>query len=168
MPPRCTLFGLLVLVGCGKPTPTPDPAPRPDATPASDAAKPKASPSSNRPEVVAFREKVAVYLTEARAGAKLLSLDLTVERARAKSAQMTDLYTHLPDVPPEVDTSGEVAGRLKNIHGAFTAARMMAESRAELGRLGSLEGIKKADESLAKVAADVRTMADEIEARVGR
>lgn len=177
MPRAAILLTALALLGCGRAKPTaadppevaaPQPTPRVTAEPARPTTTPVPTPAPGpSPKVLEFREKVAGYLTEARAGAKLLTLAPSLEQVKAKAAVITDLYTRLPDVPPEVDATGVVAGKLKNINGSFAVAESFAEYRARFARGGSVEGVKKADESLAQSAENVRKVADEIEARVG-
>jgi hypothetical protein len=72
---------------------------------------PSPEPPKDDPRLQAFREKVAHYLEEARIGAKLLTLAPSLADAREKARHITDLYTRLPDIPPEVDPTGKVAER---------------------------------------------------------
>lgn len=160
-------FLIVVLVcfvaGCGKnDAPTPQPAiepPRPGSESAIvDPPKVKPTPAVEPPKEAAnekrlreFREKVAHYLSEARAGAKLLSLAPSLAQARKKSEEITDLYTRLPDVPVEIKQHELLATRLKNINGSFFAAKTI------------LEIDSKADAETAKIANDVRGICTEIE-----
>ena len=75
-------------------------------------AEPAAPPKMNSKHD-AIKEEVVVYLTESRAGAKLLSLGRSLEQVQDKSKQITDLHTHRPDLDAELDPTGEVAKRLK-------------------------------------------------------
>src|SRR5688572_23999494 len=55
-----------------------------------------------------FKAAVAVYLEEARVGAKMLTVVPSVADAENKARQIKELYTRIPDVPAEIDTTGRL------------------------------------------------------------
>ena len=130
--------GLFIGIGFGL-TSHPSPAP---ASPAA-TTQPSPQPPKENPKVRIFREKVAQFLDEARAGAKLLTLFPSVDQASAKADQIEDLYAHLPEVPPEIDPTGEVAKKLKEIDGLFFLGRGYAKLALEYASFNNTDGIKK-------------------------
>jgi predicted RNA-binding Zn-ribbon protein involved in translation (DUF1610 family) len=125
--------------------------------------------SAIRPQMVrAFKAKVAQFIGEARAGAKLLTLAPSLDQAPAKSEQIADLYACLPEVPPEIDRTGEVAGKLKNINSSFVLAAFFGGASLGLERNHRLDDMKKCFEGCKGCAADINKLADEIESKVGR
>lgn len=78
-------------------------------------------------DVTEFKAAVKHYLAEARAGAKLIELAPTVADMRAKSKEITELLTHLPDVPASIEDAEFVGKRIKNINGSFFAAVQFGE-----------------------------------------
>ncbi len=172
----CILF---FVVGCvGSSPPVPPVAPAAAAVP--EIAKPlepltvTETPTpvvavevvKESPKVQILKEKAAHYLAEARAGAKLLGLGVSVKQARDKSEQITDLYTHLPDVPTDLDLTGEIATRLKNINGSFAVAVEAVKLRDSSAGLGAAL-LTKIEKQIEKTASDIKGFADEIEAKLG-
>ena len=78
-----------------------------------------------------------------------------------------DLHDDLPDVPPEIDRTGKVAGRLSNIRASFALAAEQVRIHAGFAELGDKGEADEAAERLAKVVADVTAAADEVEVMVG-
>jgi hypothetical protein len=136
---------------------------KPTATaPAAVPEKPKESK-----KVTVFKEKVTNYLAEARAGAKLIELAPSVNDMRAKSKEITDLLTHLPDVPTEIEDAEHISTRLKNINGSFFVAVQYAGLSVDAVKLKSPELIKSTGENFLKTAKTIREAADEIEKKLG-
>jgi hypothetical protein len=150
---------------------TPPVVAQPDATKSRPIAavvpKPLEKPAESK-KVRAFKEKVAHYLEEARAGTKLLTLAPSLSEAKGKAEHITDLYTHLPDVPSELDPTGEVAERLKNINGSFAAGEFFIQTAKEFQRLGATKEWKKIhEEDIPKLVKEVKGYCEEIESRLG-
>lgn len=172
-----TLFPALVLVafcGCGTattppttaaPTNTEPPAQHATKTPAVPKPQPSPPPEPPKqdPKLAAFKAKVAHFLSEARAGAKLLTAGPSLSEARAKASHIKDLYSRLPDAPREIDPSGDVAKNLKQINAQFGAGELAVKLSDDFVRLKSKDGIKKAHETCLKIAAEIRKLADEVE-----
>lgn len=112
-----------------------------------------------------FREKVATYLAEARAGAKLLAGDPSVRDVTKKAEKVATLYAGLKDVPPSVDTTGNAARFIKGIHDAFPIAVDLTTSRAEAKKLGAAgEKVEMtAAEGQLELAKSIRAGADGLE-----
>jgi hypothetical protein len=130
--------------------------------------RPSDPPKESR-KVKTFREKVAKFIEEARAGAKLLTVAPSLDEIKAKSVQITDLYTHLPDVPPEIDSTGDVAKKLKTTMGSFAVAEfdLKLSNQAERSMTGAelLDFMKKTHDECHKIADEVNRIADEIESK---
>lgn len=126
---------------------------------------PAPEPPKESPKARAFKEKLANFLEEARAGAKLLKLTPTptYQKVADKVSQLEDLYTHIPDVPKELDATGEIAKKLEAIHGLFAAAEFAAEQRVRLLK-ARLRNEAEGNEAQCKEFADrVEKLAAEIE-----
>jgi hypothetical protein len=131
-------------------------------------SKPSAEPPNESRKVRVFKEKVAHFIDEARAGAKLLTLPLSsLDEARTKSKQITDLYTHLSDVPPEIDSTGEVAKKLNGINTLFGVGELAVKLRTDNAHHGYRDLFNKSHEECKDIADNVRKLADEIESKVG-
>jgi Tfp pilus assembly protein PilX len=113
-----------------------------------------------------YKAKVAHFLTEARAGAKMLAHSPSHEDVKAKSKHITDLYTRLPDVPSEIDSTGDLAKNLVRIKEAFSFAEITIRQRDEFVRLNSREGMEKATFDLGKTSYEVKSIANDIEAKL--
>jgi hypothetical protein len=85
------------------------------------------APIKESQQVKAFKEKARQYLEESRAGVKLLRSGPSLAQARAKATLVKDLYSHVPDVPPEIDRTGGLADALKAIDVAFYNATLSVE-----------------------------------------
>jgi hypothetical protein len=114
-----------------------------------------------------FKEQVGHYLSEARAGARLLTISPSLDEATTKSKQITDLYIHLPDVPPEIDSTGSVATKLKSITGVFAVGEDAVKVRLDAERQKNIDGFKKAHGECRNLAREVDKLADDIESLVG-
>jgi hypothetical protein len=118
-------------------------------------------------DVRSFRAKVAHYLTEARAAANLMAGEPSVEDAEKAARRVMDLQDNLPDVPPEIDRTGKVAGKLKDIRVTTAMAAGEVRRRHGFAELGDKGEANDATTRLAKSVAAVNAAADEVEAVVG-
>ena len=118
-------------------------------------------------DVRAFREKVAEYLAESRAAAKLMAGEPSVEDAGKAARRVMDLHADLPDVPAEIDRTGKVDGKLKGIRVMTAMAAEEVKQRHGFAELGDKAKSDEAAERLVKSVADVTAAADEIEVMVG-
>lgn len=134
----------------------------PPETTAKSKAVPKVESAQDK-RIREFKEKVSEYLAEARAGAKLLALGPSLSQARKKAEQITDLYTHLPDVPVDVPKHETVAKRLKNINGSFAVAEATVQLQIQAASLNSAELIEKTRSSIEMIAKDIKAFCSEIE-----
>ena len=141
---RTILMLLLVLfaVSCrsdDKPKPKPETAKEKQTR----AFKEKAADyvSDDKPETVkekqtrVFKEKAANYLVEVRAGAKLMDSSLTLNVAVAKQRELKELYAHLPDVPPDLDKTVNMADLLGSFDDGFGRAIVLVTARRDALRL---------------------------------
>ena len=118
------------------------------------------------PKVQAFKEKVAIFLEEARAAAKLITNTPSLKAATDKVAQIEDLYAHIPDVPKEIDETGHVAILLKNINSVVKTGASFVPMRIEFQSLGLNED--EIDKGVREIAAGINSCADEIEERLSQ
>ena len=122
---------------------------------------------ASKKDAEAMKEKMVIFLSEVRAGAKLLTLVASTQQVNEKSNQITDLYTHLPDIPVHLDPRGEVTERLKDINELFTVAVEYPELIARAERNGSEELIMRSTNDLKEIVNDIKKFADEIESKLG-
>lgn len=126
-------------------------------------------PPKESKKLRAFKEKAAVYIDEARAGAKLLTLAPSLKEVSTKATQITDLFTHLPDVPTEIDATEETASKLHRINGQFALAEGYVKTIIDAKKLGT-DGdypIAVSNIELAKIIKTVKQLADELETKIG-
>lgn len=171
---RVWLFvSLISVVGCGRggreDSPPPATARGDVAGPAKDVPPASSRPATARDDVHRvkdYRVKVARYVGAARAAAKLLESRPPVPEVevRAKEKEVLALFDQVADVPPEVDTTGKVLGRLNNVKSCTLVAvgfhAQAAHNPAQAGEIHNL--------ILPGTIADIRRFADEVETRVGR
>ena len=144
-----------------QPTAVPSTLPQDRPTVAQQASPAVESPADKR--LREFKEQVANYLSQARAGAKLLTLAPSLAQVRKKSEEITELYTHLPDVPDSIAQRKTVAMRLKNINGSFAVAEATVKLQIQAASLNSAELIQNARNNIGMVANDIKKFCTEIE-----
>lgn len=156
---RYTLLLGLLVAGCSKtaavvPTVAPPPAAPSSAVVNGNGQKEDAAS--------AFLAKVAHYLSEARAGAKLMTLRPSAADARDKAKHITDLYTRLPEPPP--GTNPIVATRLEQLNRAFGLAAATASQGEDALRRKHDDLAKQVYETdMPRAAKTILWFVDEIE-----
>lgn len=113
----------------------------------------------------AYRERVAVYLEEARSGAKLLTLTPAADEVRRRADRISELLGQVPAAPAGADAGGETADRLKRIKEVFEAARLQVAS-ADTKDAAAVR--RTYQDRLPALAATVLSLAGEAESRVSR
>jgi hypothetical protein len=100
----------LFALGCGLPSTAPTIKPTTSPTTA-----PAPKPTAEEVKTEEFRKAVAVYLTEARAGIKLLSAGPSLAGIEAVRIKIQELYSHLPPVPSRFAKAERMTDRLHAI-----------------------------------------------------
>jgi hypothetical protein len=95
------------------------------------------SPAQKK-EIVAFREPVDVYLSEARLRSETVSHVIPVLEAQRHAAEMKKLLEKIPPVPSTVTDPKEVKRQLDNIHGLFHAIAVLLEAATIRGEMTDL------------------------------
>ncbi len=139
---------------------------KPAPSVAIDAGVPAVAITSSK--VAAFKEKTAAYLDESRAGAKMLTLSPSAEDMRRRSLKIHELYAQIPEVPPEVDSTGAVAERFQRIQRLFDVSRDHVAAIPEHEKHKDEQAIRKIYQlELPATAKQIQGLIDEIEAKVG-
>jgi hypothetical protein len=113
-----------------------------------------------------FRERTLDFLTEARAGAKLLSLHPSVSEAVAKSQRVTDLYARIPEPPKGFDPHGTFGLLLRDIQSNFELAVVGVKIRDEAERREVPDAARGAQKTYEDHARLLRKWADQAEAKL--
>ena len=125
--------------------------------------------SAEKPEKVrAFQSKVSLYLDEARAGAKLLSRDASMAELEAIEAKLSDLNAHLPDVPTGIDQPEKLTEKLERIETQFALGKGFARLLQSSRQLGDAESTEKTSAGVNEAIAEIKSLADEIEALLSK
>lgn len=125
--------------------------------------KPAETPPED-PKIAKFKEAVAHYLSEARAGAKLLEAAPGLAEATQLEESIRKLHARLPDVPPEVDATGQLAARLKDISVSFSVGTFHVQLASKALRQGMHDFAKgEYEKSLPDLAKKIRYLASEVE-----
>lgn len=166
------IFVVLMLVGCGGSVSKPVAAPVAETpkevvsvAPVVVAAVPE--PPKEPADVTEFKAAVKHYLAEARAGAKLIELAPTVADMRAKSKEITELLTHLPDVPASIEDAEFVGKRIKNINGSFNIAVEFASLAVQANGLKKGGDLAKSTaEKFLNTATSIRDACNDVESKL--
>ena len=135
MKTNLTLLLVLFAVSCGS-----DDKPKPETAKEKQTRvfEEKADDKPETPkekQTRVFKEKATDYLTEVRAGAKLMDSSLTLNVAVAKQQELKELYAHLPDVPPDFDKTVKMAVVLGSFDDDFGRAIILVTARRNALRL---------------------------------
>jgi hypothetical protein len=113
----------------------------------------------------AYRERVSVYLEEARSGAKLLTLSPGPDEVRRRADRIAELLAQVPPAPAAPDPGGETADRLRRIREAFESARLQASATDPRDAAAVRRTYQ---DRLPTLAATVQSLAGEAETKVSR
>ena len=120
--------------------------------------------------VTVFKERVAKYLAEARAGAKTLTLSPSADEVRAHVRRVHDMYHELqavpPTVPPEIDPTPLVATRLLQIRDSFHSALLLVSQVDGRDDPQSQELRRLNQDILTPIADRIRDACAEVEAKI--
>jgi len=114
-----------------------------------------------------FKDKVARFLEEARAGAKQLKMAPTPDEAKTKYREVNDFYVHVPEVPPEIDSTGELAKKLLRVNGSIYVGAEMIKLGSDFERLGNLKKAKECEKHRDDALIESNRFAREIETQLG-
>jgi hypothetical protein len=145
----------LFALGCGLPSTAPTIKPTTSPTTA-----PARKPTAEEVKTEEFRKAVATYLTEARAGIKLLQAKPSLSGIQAVRDKIQALHSHLPPVPTKFSQADRIAERLKAIaynFGVFhDAAVFLAAKGIDVEGAATADGIEKTEAACKEVEALLR------------
>jgi hypothetical protein len=119
--------------------------------------------------IAEYRKTIAQFLAEARGAATLFAENPTLFEAEKKDRLIKSLHGRLREVPPGFDRTGRVARGLEEIMRAVGRGPLWIEHAGDLHFREETRGAKRIGlEKLPHLAQEIRTLADEVEALIGK
>lgn len=156
---RCVL--LVLCVGCSKPTAAPVASPPAKAASASVETKPLESADDKK--LKAYKEQVANFIIEARAGVKYIKVASTLGEVRKKREQITELYSHVPDAPDTFEKGDEVAKLLLRINSEFAELPDWVKLQIEYQNLRDAKKAAEMQQTVDKLSDSIKARCTELE-----
>lgn len=123
---------------------------------------------SESPKVREFKDSVRALVKEGRAGLKMLETGSTIEDLDKQRDKLNDLDAHVPDVPSELDSTGDLAKQIENVSRSFMFARSFTNLHDDAKKnTVDQELIAKTKANVDETVAELKAALDAIEAKLG-